>query len=99
MVRAEQADIEADRQSAREDVTAFEPPWFHDQEGHSHPEFRAALACVADKEAALRLLQSEQADIEAALQTAREEVQAWEALCFREQEILEHASPTHPAEE
>ncbi len=36
--------------------------------------------------ASLWVLQSEQAAIEEALQTAREEVCAWEAICFREQE-------------
>ncbi len=67
-------------------------------------------AKVAEKEAALRQARAEQEDLETALQTARVEVTALEAACFREREcdILDtatlrataaRASPTQPAEE
>ncbi len=55
----------------------IDEPWDlpPDGEGTSwKTELRVALGCVAEKEATLRRLQSEQADIAAALQTAREVV-------------------------
>ncbi len=101
MVRAKRADLEAEGEAAYAELDAFQPPSFYDQEPRRPPppELRAALACVVEKDEALRLADLEQAAIEDALQITREEAFLWEALHSREQEALARESRIHPAED